>query len=30
VKQWHEEHDPPLGKEPMQDDTVYRGHDWTI
>ena len=28
VKQWHEEHDPPLGKEPMLEDTVYRGHDW--
>jgi predicted dehydrogenase len=28
VKQWHEEHDPPLGKEPMHDDIVYHGHDW--
>ena len=28
MKQWHAEHDPPLGKEPMHDDTVYRGHDW--
>jgi predicted dehydrogenase len=28
VKQWHAEHDPPLGKEPTRDETVYRGHDW--
>ncbi len=28
VKQWHAEHDPPLGKEPIREDTVYRGHDW--
>jgi hypothetical protein len=28
LKQWHAEHDPQLGKEPMHDDTVYRGHDW--
>jgi len=27
-KQWHEEHDPPLGKEPVHDDVVYKGHDW--
>jgi predicted dehydrogenase len=27
-KQWHVENDPPLGKEPMRGDTVYRGHDW--
>jgi predicted dehydrogenase len=27
-KQWHEEHDPPLGKEPVHDDIVYKGHDW--
>jgi len=27
-KQWHAEHDPKLGKEPMHEDTVYRGHDW--
>jgi hypothetical protein len=27
-KQWHEEHDPPLGKEPEYVDTVYKGHDW--
>jgi predicted dehydrogenase len=27
-KQWHAEHDPPLGKEPVSADTVYRGHDW--
>lgn len=28
VKQWHAEHDPPLGKEPFKGDTVYHGHDW--
>jgi predicted dehydrogenase len=28
VKQWHAEHDPPLGKEPEHEDTVYKGHDW--
>ena len=28
LKQWHAEHDPPLGKEPIHEDTVYRGHDW--
>jgi predicted dehydrogenase len=28
VKQWHAEHDPPLGKEPLREETVYRGHDW--
>ena len=27
-KQWHAEHDPQLGKEPVREDTVYRGHDW--
>jgi predicted dehydrogenase len=27
-KQWHAEHDPKLGKEPLHEDTVYRGHDW--
>ena len=27
-KQWHEEHDPQLGKEPVHEDTVYKGHDW--
>ena len=27
-KQWHAEHDPPLGKEPTDEVTVYRGHDW--
>jgi predicted dehydrogenase len=27
-KQWHAEHDPALGKEPVREDTVYRGHDW--
>ena len=28
VKQWHAENDPPLGKEPIRQDTVYKGHDW--
>jgi len=28
VKQWHAEHDPPLGKEPLHEDTIYKGHDW--
>lgn len=28
AKQWHAEHDPQLGKEPVREDTVYRGHDW--
>jgi predicted dehydrogenase len=27
-RQWHVENDPPLGKEPVRGDTVYRGHDW--
>jgi predicted dehydrogenase len=27
-KQWHAEHDPQLGKEPVHEDTLYRGHDW--
>src|SRR6266852_3348550 len=26
--QWHAEHDPPLGHEPISDDVVYHGHDW--
>jgi len=25
---WHAEHDPIVGKEPVQEDTVYHGHDW--
>ena len=28
AKQWHAENDPPLGKEPFREETVYRGHDW--
>lgn len=28
VKQWHLEHDPVIGKEPVREDDVYRGHDW--
>lgn len=27
-KQWHEEHDPPLGKEPTHEEVTYHGHDW--
>ena len=26
--QWHAEHDPKLGKEPVEEDVVYKGHDW--
>jgi len=26
--QWHAEHDPPPGREPMSDDAVYHGDDW--
>jgi len=28
VKQWHADHDPKPGHEPLTDDTVYRGNDW--
>lgn len=28
VKQWHAEHDPKIGQDPMHEDTVYKGHDW--
>ncbi len=28
LSQWHAEHDPKPGLEPMYDSTVYRGHDW--
>src|SRR5215469_2504579 len=27
-KQWHAEHDPVLGHEPIYGDVMYRGHDW--
>jgi predicted dehydrogenase len=27
-KQWHAEHDPPLGKEPIHEEVAYHGHDW--
>jgi len=27
-KQWHAEHDPVLGKEPVHEDVIYKGHDW--
>jgi len=26
--QWHAEHDPAIGKEPIHEDVVYKGHDW--
>lgn len=28
VKEWHEQHDPPPGKEPMTGQTLYAGDDW--
>lgn len=28
LKQWHAEHDPRLGKEPVNEDVFYNGHDW--
>ena len=28
LKTWHAEHDPKLGKEPVHEETVYKGHDW--
>ena len=28
VKQWHAEHAPPLGKEPIHEEVAYHGHDW--
>lgn len=28
TRQWHAEHDPPLGHEPIYESTTYRGHDW--
>jgi len=28
TKQWHAEHDPKPGQEPLLGDTVYRGNDW--
>jgi predicted dehydrogenase len=27
-KQWHAEHDPQLGKEPVHEEAAYHGHDW--
>jgi predicted dehydrogenase len=27
-KQWHAEHDPVLGHEPIYSDVSYHGHDW--
>src|SRR3984957_9312469 len=28
TKQWHAEHDPAVGTEPFQADTIYKGWDW--
>jgi predicted dehydrogenase len=28
VKQWHAQHDPPAGKEPLAQQTIYAGDDW--
>jgi len=28
VRQWMAEHQPPPGKEPLSDQTVYHGNDW--
>ena len=27
-REWHAKHDPPIGKEPLTEDTVYSGNDW--
>ncbi|HEX6806100.1 MAG TPA: Gfo/Idh/MocA family oxidoreductase [Terriglobales bacterium] len=27
-KEWHAQHDPVLGHEPIYNDVSYRGHDW--
>jgi predicted dehydrogenase len=28
VKEWHEQHDPPAGKELLTEQTLYAGDDW--
>jgi len=28
IKEWHEKNDPPPGKEPLSDSTVWRGNDY--
>jgi len=28
VREWHQEHDPKPGQEPLGDDVAYRGNDW--
>ncbi len=28
VRQWHAEHDPKPGQEPLADEVLYSGHDW--
>ncbi|HLY18145.1 MAG TPA: Gfo/Idh/MocA family oxidoreductase [Bryobacteraceae bacterium] len=28
VRQWEAEHEVAPGREPLMDDTVYKGHDW--
>ena len=27
-RRWHEKHDPPIGKEPLTEQTIYTGDDW--
>jgi len=27
-KQWHDEHDPPVGQEPLAEAYTYKGDDW--
>jgi predicted dehydrogenase len=27
-KKWHEEHDPPVGKEPVTDSQIFKGSSW--
>ena len=28
VKEWHQKHDPPPGREPLTEQTLYAGDDW--
>jgi hypothetical protein len=28
IKQWHAEHDPKVGKEPLVESYTYKGNDW--
>ena len=27
-REWHEKHDPLIGKEPLDEETIYSGDDW--